>query len=65
MENGIQEIKTTGRKGVKNFFKSSIKKIRNFDKEMSDYKINSFPIDLGKTIVLKKLSKSSEIIKFY
>lgn len=47
MENEMQETKTVSRKGMKNFFKSSIEKIRNFDKEMSDCKEFSFPIDLG------------------
>lgn len=53
MENEMQEIKTTGRKGIKNFFKSSIEKIRNFDKEMSDwtsFSFPDFPIDLGMKI---------------
>lgn len=47
MENGIQEIKTVSRKGMRNFFKSSIEKIRDFDKEMSDCTSFSFPSDLA------------------
>ena len=53
MENGMQETKTVSRKGIKNFFKSSTEKIRNFDKEMSDwtsFSFPAFPIDLGMKI---------------
>lgn len=53
MENGIKEIKTVGKKGIKNFFKSSIEKIKKFDKEMSDwtsFSFPAFPIDLGMKI---------------
>lgn len=53
MENGMQETKTVSRKGMKNFFKSSIKKIKKFDKEMSDwtsFSFPTFPIDLGMKI---------------
>ena len=53
MKNGMQETKTVSRKGMKNFFKSSIKKIKKFDKEMSDwtsFSFPAFPIDLGTKI---------------
>lgn len=53
MENGMQETKTVSRKGMKNFFKSSIEKIKKFDKEMSDwtsFSFTTFPIDLGMKI---------------
>ena len=49
----MQETKTVSRKGMKNFFKSSIKKIKKFDKEMSDwtsFSFSAFPIDLGTKI---------------
>ena len=36
MENGTQETKIANGKETKNFFKSSIEKIKKFDKEMSD-----------------------------
>lgn len=50
MENGMQEAKPVSGKGMKNFFKSPIEKIKKFDKEMSDCKSFSFPIDLGMKI---------------
>ena len=53
MENGMQETKTVSRKGMKNFFKSSIEKIKKFDKEMSDctsISFPAFPFDLGMKI---------------
>ena len=49
----MQEIKSANGKGMKNFFKSSIKKIKKFDKEMSDwtsFSFPAFPIDLGMKI---------------
>lgn len=52
MKNGMQETKAVSRKGMKNFFKSSIEKIKKFDKEMSDCTsfFPAFPIDLGTKI---------------
>ena len=50
MKNGMQETKAVSRKEMKNFFKSSVEKIKKFDKEMSDCKSFSFPIDLGMKI---------------
>ena len=53
MENEMQEIKSANGKGMKNFFKSSIEKIKKFDKEMSDwtsFSFPTFPIDLGMKI---------------
>ena len=53
MENGMQEIKSANGKGMKTFFKSSIKKIKKFDTEMSDwtsFSFPTFPIDLGMKI---------------
>lgn len=50
MENGMQEAKPVSGKGMKNFFKSPVEKIKKFDKEMSDCKSFSFPIDLGMKI---------------
>ena len=47
MENEMQETKIVSRKGMRNFFKSSIEEIKKFDKEMSDCTSFSFPIDLG------------------
>ena len=54
MENEMQEIKSANGKGMKNFFKRSIKKIKKFDKEMSDwtsFSFPAFPIDLGMKII--------------
>lgn len=53
MENGTQETKIANGKETKNFFKSSIEKIKKFDKEMSDwtsFSFTTFPIDLGMKI---------------
>ena len=53
MENGMQKTKTVSRKGMKNFFKSSIEKIKKIDKEMSDctsISFPAFPFDLGMKI---------------
>ena len=53
MENEMQETKTVSRKGMRNFFKSSIEEIKKFDKEMSDwtsFSFPTFPIDLGMKI---------------
>lgn len=50
MENGMQETKTVSRKEMKNFFKGSIKKIKKFDTEMSDWTSFSFPSDLAMKI---------------
>lgn len=54
MENGMQEMKSVNGKEMKNFFKSSIEKIKKFDKEMSDwtsFSFPTFPIDLGMKII--------------
>lgn len=54
MENEMQEIKSANGKGMKTFFKSSIKKIKKFDKEMSDwtsFSFTTFPFDLGMKII--------------
>lgn len=54
MKNVMQEIKSANGKGMKNFFKSSIEKIKKFDKEMSDwtsFSFPTFPIDLGMKII--------------
>lgn len=54
MENEMQEIKSANGKGMKNFFKSSIKKIKKLDMEMSDwtsFSFPTFPIDLGMKII--------------
>lgn len=53
MENGTQETKIANGKETKNFFKSSIEKIKKFDKEISDwtsFSFTTFPIDLGMKI---------------
>ena len=53
MKNEIQEIKSVNGKGMKTFFKSSIKKIKKFNTEMSDwtsFSFPAFPIDLGMKI---------------
>ena len=54
MKNVMQEIKSANGKEMKNFFKSSIEKIKKFDKEMSDwtsFSFPTFPIDLGMKII--------------
>lgn len=65
MENEIQELKTVSRKGMKNFFKSSIEKIRDFDKEMSDctsFSFLAFPFDLGMKITYNLFKFVSKVL---